>query len=89
MCVIAGSTLCPFRHLDKLSPSVIDSLQQQSGQQCENDDTDKEVVVVCRRGNDSQLAVAKLRKLGIRQVVDVAGGLEAWHREADPTFLKY
>ena len=35
------------------------------------------LVVVCRRGNDSQRAVADLRAAGVA-AVDVAGGLAAW-----------
>ena len=90
MChVITGSTLCPFRHLDKLLPSVVESHQRLDEQKSEDDDADMEVVVVCRRGNDSQLAVAELKKLGILQAIDLAGGLEAWHHEVDSTFLKY
>jgi adenylyltransferase/sulfurtransferase len=40
------------------------------------------VVVMCRRGNHSQLAVARLRELGVA-AVDVAGGYEAWAAEVD------
>lgn len=45
--------------------------------------------VVCRRGNDSQRAVARLRQLGIKHAVDVVGGMEAWAREVDPSFPTY
>lgn len=45
--------------------------------------------VVCRRGNDSQRAVAALRRVGISHGVDVVGGIEAWAREVDPTFPTY
>ena len=41
------------------------------------------VVVMCRRGNHSQLAVEKLRALGLSDVVDVVGGYEQWVREVD------
>jgi adenylyltransferase/sulfurtransferase len=43
----------------------------------------KPVVVMCRRGNHSQLAVEKLRALGLKDVVDVAGGYKAWVRDVD------
>lgn len=36
---------------------------------------DKQCIVVCRRGNDSQLAVQKLRASGIVQSYDIIGGL--------------
>lgn len=45
--------------------------------------------VVCRRGNDSQRAVARLRQLGIVHAVDMVGGMEAWAREVDPSFPTY
>ena len=44
--------------------------------------------VVCRRGNDSQRAVARLRQLGIAHAVDLVG-MEAWAREVDPSFPVY
>ena len=47
------------------------------------------LVVVCRRGNDSQRAVARLRELGLAQARDVAGGMEAWAARIDPTFPVY
>ncbi|KNE68364.1 hypothetical protein AMAG_13022 [Allomyces macrogynus ATCC 38327] len=46
------------------------------------------LVVLCRRGNDSQRAVAKLREEGI-ECVDVIGGLEAWSADVDPEFPRY
>jgi adenylyltransferase/sulfurtransferase len=49
-----------------------------------------QVIVICRRGNDSQLAVAHLRRrfphLAAR---DVIGGLHAWARDVDPSFPVY
>lgn len=45
--------------------------------------------VVCRRGNDSQRAVAALRRAGISQGVDVVGGMEGWAREVDTSFPTY
>jgi adenylyltransferase/sulfurtransferase len=40
------------------------------------------VVVLCRRGNHSQLAVERLRRAGVA-AVDVVGGYEAWAAEVD------
>jgi len=47
------------------------------------------VHVLCRLGNDSQLAVRKMKALGFdhegeRLIVDVKGGLRAWKSEIDP-----
>lgn len=41
--------------------------------------------VLCRRGNNSQRIVAKLREMGISNAVDVVGGIEAWAKELEPT----
>ena len=51
---------------------------------------EQEVYVVCRRGNDSQVATGLLRQLlpGAR-VRDVIGGLHAWTKHIDPTFPLY
>ncbi|KAL8877188.1 MAG: hypothetical protein Q9198_004753 [Flavoplaca austrocitrina] len=47
--------------------------------------------MVCRRGNDSQLAATMLkrRKTGFDYIVEIKGGLEAWRRDVDPTFPDY
>lgn len=51
-----------------------------------------QVVVVCRRGNDSQKAVRLLKaQLQVDDVCirDLVGGLTAWTEEIDPSFPKY
>ena len=52
--------------------------------------------VVCRRGNDSQLAVRKLKSQsdsffgGVAvEIKDIAGGLTEWSNTTDQTFPKY
>lgn len=47
------------------------------------------IIVVCRRGNDSQMAVEHLRKNGFLDVADIVGGLESWAEEIDPHFPIY
>ncbi len=47
------------------------------------------VVVVCRRGNDSQHIVQSLRQHGIQSAVDLIGGLSAWSQHADQSFPNY
>ncbi|KAG8833714.1 Urmylation protein [Serendipita sp. 399] len=53
------------------------------------------VVVVCRLGNDSQIAAKALQELlGVngmkgRAIVDMIGGLRAWSRDVDPNFPVY
>jgi adenylyltransferase and sulfurtransferase len=51
--------------------------------------------VLCRLGNDSQIAAEALRgiaqksALGDVVIKDVIGGLRAWANEADPDFPVY
>ena len=53
------------------------------------------VVVVCRRGNDSQRATLLLQRLALSgnlppvKLCDLAGGLRAWAQKADPEFPMY
>ena len=73
---------------------MADLIKDESMQKLENLLTDEsEIVVVCRRGNDSQLAVQALRKKfdGRRKIVvrDIVGGLHSWARSVDPTFPIY
>lgn len=49
----------------------------------------KEVFVVCRRGNDSQLAVKYLNENLSIKSKDLVGGLHAWTREIDENFPIY
>lgn len=46
--------------------------------------------VVCRLGNDSQLAVDVLRNAGMAGIVkDLVGGLRAWAKDVDRDFPVY
>ena len=52
------------------------------------------IYVVCRLGNDSQVAVRKLKELGLdrdgeRFIGDIQGGLHAWRRQVDPEWPEY
>ena len=49
----------------------------------------RRVHVVCRRGNDSQLVVDLLRREGVRDCVDLIGGLQSWAALQDPAFPAY
>ena len=57
-------------------------------------DQAKEVIYVCRKGNDSLVAARKLRSI-IKEsgkevrVRDLRGGLEGWSRDVDPNFPMY
>lgn len=52
------------------------------------------IYVVCRLGNDSQLAVQKLKDLGLdrggkRYIGDIRGGLRAWREQVDSEWPEY
>ncbi|KAF7831364.1 Adenylyltransferase and sulfurtransferase MOCS3 [Senna tora] len=48
-----------------------------------------QLYVVCRRGNDSQMAVQYLQKMGFDSAKDIVGGLESWAKDVDPNFPSY
>ncbi|KAF2268248.1 hypothetical protein CC78DRAFT_576252 [Lojkania enalia] len=55
---------------------------------------DKPIVVICRRGNDSQITVRKMKELGLdnggqRWIGDIKGGLKAWGQTVDRDFPDY
>ncbi|NJP33108.1 rhodanese-like domain-containing protein [Micromonospora thermarum] len=45
---------------------------------------DLKIVLVCRQGYSSSLAVASLRALGLHRATDVIGGVEAWQQAGLP-----
>lgn len=54
-----------------------------------NKDNDN-LYVVCRYGNDSQLATRRFKdELGLQNTVDVRGGLSAWRTKVDPSMPTY
>ena len=55
---------------------------------------DRPLHVICRYGNDSQLAVRRLKQLGFdnggkRWIGDIKGGLHSWRQEVDPSWPEY
>ncbi|KAJ7184168.1 hypothetical protein C8R46DRAFT_1063123 [Mycena filopes] len=53
---------------------------------------ERETYVVCRLGNDSQIAASSLKEVAKNDgaiIKDVIGGLRAWTRYVDPTFPLY
>ena len=51
-------------------------------------DTSSPVICMCRRGNESQRAVVKLKELGCKNVLDIIGGITEMSR-IDPTLASY
>lgn len=52
-------------------------------------DKSKEIVIYCHHGNRSRYAAQLLLSQGFRDVKNLAGGIEAWATEIDPTMAHY
>lgn len=57
-------------------------------------DRNDPIYVVCRLGNDSQIAVQKMKDLGLdrngqRFIGDIRGGFRAWREQVDPEWPQY
>jgi adenylyltransferase/sulfurtransferase len=52
-------------------------------------DKEREIVVYCHHGNRSRFAAEFLQHQGFRSVINLAGGIEAWATEIDPTMPHY
>ena len=50
---------------------------------------DRDVIVHCKSGVRSARAVRQLRSAGFRRVWNLAGGIERWSREVDPSTPRY
>ncbi|KAL2889947.1 Adenylyltransferase and sulfurtransferase uba4 [Ceratocystis lukuohia] len=56
---------------------------------CRDMPPDSPIYVICRQGEDSQVAVQRLKEAGygnngLRKIVDVEGGMKGWKREINP-----
>lgn len=74
ICRIGGSTLLPLG----LLPARADSLPR-----------DRTLVVLCHHGVRSARAAAFLRAAGFPRVYNLAGGIDRWAREIDPSMNRY
>ncbi len=52
-------------------------------------DPDQEIVVICHHGIRSRQVAMYLEHLGFSNVINLAGGVEAWARELDPQMATY
>ncbi|KAL5119774.1 hypothetical protein ACEQ8H_002380 [Pleosporales sp. CAS-2024a] len=103
---INGSVNIPFStisatrkpNLDAASPGMVgqdhDMGVDDMGWVAQLKKTEKPMFVVCRRGNDSQLSVRKMKEYGLdyggkRFIGDIRGGLEAWRKTVDKDFPEY
>ena len=99
LCSLEGSVNVPF--------STIASTRTQAGGGSPTDPgeeagwvaelrrhADKPIFVVCRLGNDSQVAVRRMKELGLdnggqRWIGDIRGGLRAWRSNVEGDFPEY
>lgn len=73
-CAIAGSRPIPMRQI----PESLDDLPR-----------DRLILVQCHHGGRSLRVTQFLRANGFTQVSNVAGGIDAWAVEIDPTLTRY
>jgi len=78
---ISPSLNIPLSMLEEKLPTLETSLKE-TGEA-------STLVVLCRRGNDSQRAVKLLHEKGFASAKDIIGGLQAWGRDVAPDFLVY
>lgn len=69
LCAVPGSVSVPLGDFEAALPELAAQLS--------NGGVPRQLVVVCRRGNSSRVAVAAARGAGVA-AVDVVGGLSAW-----------
>lgn len=73
-CAIAGSRHIPMRQI----PASLGDLPQ-----------DRDILVLCHHGGRSLRVMQFLRANGFARVSNVAGGIDAWAQEIDPTLPRY
>jgi adenylyltransferase/sulfurtransferase len=71
---LAGATHIPMREI----PARVATLPR-----------DRHLLVLCHHGYRSQRVTQFLRDQGFTAVSNIAGGIEAWAEEIDPTMARY
>lgn len=74
LCAIAGSQQIPM-HLVPM--------------RCDELDAQRDIVVVCHHGGRSMQVAMYLERQGYGSVHNLAGGIEAWACDVDPTMRRY
>ena len=92
MCSVDGSLNIPFAELDSCTAENVTGSDHPELQALHA--SDAPIYTVCRFGNDSQLAVQKLKALGYdnngkRYIGDIKGGFRVWKEDVDPTWPEY
>ncbi len=50
---------------------------------------DQDIVVLCHHGIRSQHVAGFLERLGFERLYNLAGGIDAWARDVEPSMAKY
>lgn len=88
----------PLKELLSKPADALDSVLARSygghNEQNEQNERKRDLILVCRRGNDSQVAAQAIRsavtEYGVNlQVTDLIGGLVKWAEDVDPLFPVY
>ncbi len=74
LCVLPGSLHIPMQEI----PNAMTTL-----------DPEKELVIYCHSGVRSLHAGRFLEQNGFRRVVNLAGGIDRWAREVEPSMPRY
>ncbi len=56
---------------------------------CRDWDPGQEIVVICHHGIRSRQVARFLEQVGFRNVINLAGGIDAWAREVDTAMATY
>ncbi|KAL5382890.1 hypothetical protein PMIN02_009788 [Paraphaeosphaeria minitans] len=99
LCNLEGSVNVPFSAVTSLPVGARNGRANESNPEAVwvselRQHADKPIFVVCRRGNDSQFTVKKMKELGLdnggqRWIGDIRGGLLAWRDNVDREFPEY
>jgi adenylyltransferase/sulfurtransferase len=74
ICQIAGAQAIPMRQV----PARLAELPR-----------DRHLLVLCHHGSRSRAVTQFLRAQGYAKVTNIAGGIDAWAEEVDPTLAQY
>ncbi|CAN6471957.1 unnamed protein product [Victoria cruziana] len=88
ICALPGSLSIPLADLKNKVGLIHAALQKLEVAEA-SDPQSFSLYVICRRGNDSQIAVESLRSMGFTAAKDIIGGLESWAQDIDPNFPIY
>jgi len=74
VCHVAGGKHIPIREI----PARLDEIPK-----------DRQVLILCHHGGRSARVTQFLRSAGWDNVTNVAGGIDAWALQVDPTLARY